>query len=148
MNSDKTELIVNTLEKNSLKAIKAGGVNHKVILNLFKDVCKQIEVNEFLASEIKNDTGSEKALLAISVLTSILTKYKNKSQKDLSEKELKVIDFFLSEEGELMLMATTSIIVKTFNHIKKSYQESDTNHDGLITGGECKSFCKKLWCGR
>ena len=74
MDSAKTELVVKVLEKNSFKAIKAGGVNHKTILNLFKDICKQLEVNQTLAQEIKNDTGSDKALLAISALVSVLSK--------------------------------------------------------------------------
>ena len=146
MDYAKSQLVVKVLEENSFKAIKAGGVNHKNILNLFKDICKQLEVNQILAQEIKNDTGSNKALLAISVLVSLLNKYKEHFQAELTDKEIKVIDFFLSEEGELVLMGSTSIIVKTFNHVKNSYQEADVNHDGLVTGNECKTFCRKLWC--
>lgn len=146
MDSVKTKLVVKVLEQNSFKAIKAGGVNHKTILNLFKDICKQLEVNQILAQEINKDTGSDKALLAISSLVSLLSSYKEHFQNQLSDKEIKVIDFFMSDEGELVLMASTSIIVKTFNHLKDSYQQADANHDGLVTGSECKSFCRKLWC--
>ena len=146
MDYAKTQLVVKVLEENSFKAIKAGGVNHKNILNLFKDICKQLEVNQILTQEIKNDTGSNKALLAITVLVSLLNKYKEIFQAELTNKELKVIDFFISDEGELVLMASTSIIVKTFNHVKNSYQEADVNRDGLVTGNECKTFCQKLWC--
>ena len=145
MDSVKTKLVVKVLEQNSFKAIKAGGVNHKTILNLFKDICKQLELNQILAQEIKKDTGSDKALLAISALVSLLSSYKEHFQDQLSDKEIKVIDFFMSDEGELVLMASTSIIVKTFNHLKDSYQEADANHDGLVTGGECKRFCRQLW---
>ena len=148
MDSVKTSLVVQVLEKNSFKAIKAGGVNHKTILNLFKDICKQLEVNQILAQEIKKDTGSEKALLAISALVSLLSKYKEYFQDQLTDKEIKVIDFFMSDDGELVLMASTSIIVKTFNHLKNSYQVADANQDGLVTGSECKSFCRKFWCCR
>ena len=146
MDYAKTKLVIRVLEENSFKAIKAGGVNHKNILNLFKDICKQLEVNQILAQEIKNDTGSNKALLAITVLVSLLNKYKEHFQAELTNKELKVIDFFISDEGELVLMASTSIIVKTFTHVKNSYQEADVNHDGLVTGNECKNFCQRLWC--
>jgi transcriptional regulator of heat shock response len=148
MDYAKTKLVIRVLEENSFKAIKAGGVNHKNILNLFKDICKQLEVNQILAQEIKNDTGSNKALLAITVLVSLLNKYKEDFQAELTNKELKVIDFFISDEGELVLMASTSIIVKTFNHLKSSYQEADVNQDGLVTGNECKTFCQRLWCWR
>lgn len=144
MDSAKTKLVVKVLEQNSFKIIKAGGLNHKTILNLFKDICKQLEVNQILAQEIKKDTGSDKALLAITVLVSILSSYREQCQDQLNEKELKVIDFFMSDDGELVLMASTSIIVKTFNHLKNTYQEADANHDGLVTGSECKSFWRKL----
>lgn len=147
MDSPKTVLVAKVLEKSAFRALKAGGVNHQNILNLFKDMCTQLEVNQILSKEIKQDTGSDKALLAISALISLLGKYKEEFQSQLSEKELKVIDFFLSEEGELVLMATTSIIVKTFKHIQNSYQHADVNGDGLVTGNECKSFCRRLWCG-
>ena len=47
--------------------------------------------------------------------------------------------FFLSDNGELILMATTSIIVKTFDHIKKAYNDADMNNDGCLCGKkECK----------
>ena len=148
MESAKTKLVVKVLESNSFKTIKAGGVNHKTVLNLFKDICKQLEVNQLLAQEIKKDTGTDKALLAISALVTLLSKYKEHFHDQLTDKEVKVIDFFMSDEGELVLMASTSIIVKTFNHLKNSYQEADANQDGLVTGSECKSFCRKFWCCR
>ena len=91
MDSVKTKLVVKVLEQNSFKAIKAGGVNHKTILNLFKDICKQLELNQILAQEIKKDTGSDKALLAISALVSLLSSYKEHFQDQLSDKEIKLL---------------------------------------------------------
>ena len=66
---------------------------------------------------------------------------------DLSDKEIKIIDFFLSEEGIMILTASTTLIVKTFKHISESYKQADLNQDGFVFGkAECSTFFKRLFC--
>lgn len=128
-------------------SLKKEGINHKNILLIFLNICKELNVNEQIKSEISNYTGNTKATVAIQTIQYGLTKYLDLNYDIINSEEKNVIEFFLSDNGELILMAATSIIVKTFDHIKKTYDDADTNNDGYICGKkECRKFWRKLFC--
>lgn len=135
------------LENTIVSGFKEDGINHKNVLMIFSNICKELDVNNTIKKEIVNDTGNNKAIIAIQVIQYALTKYLDLNYDKINDQEKYVIDFFLSDNGELILMATTSIIVKTFDHIKKAYNYADMNNDGCLCGKkECKTFWRKLFC--
>ncbi len=146
-NSQKTNQVLNLIGDTIFDSLKTGGINHQNILNVFSKICKELEFNKNIKNQILSDTGGEKAILAIKIIHLTLQKYSNNFSNTIDEKEKQILDFFLSSEGELILLATTSIIVKTFNHIYESYQYADVDDDGCICGAiECKRFWKRLFC--
>ncbi len=146
-NNQKNQKVIQLLEESVLNILKNGGINHSNILNVFSTICKKLEFDSVIKKEIINDTGSEKALMAIKIIKYCLQKYLQVYSDKISDKEKKVINFFLSEEGELILMATTSIIVKAFNHVSEAYDYADLNDDGCVCGQvECSRFWKKIFC--
>lgn len=145
--AEKTNKILSLIGNTIINSLKTGGINHQNILNVFSKVCKELEFNKKIKNEIISDTGSEKPLIAIKIINYSLKKYLDDFPDKISEKEKQIIEFFLSYEGELILMATTSLIVKAFNHVQESYEYGDINNDGCIFGkNECKRFWKKLFC--
>jgi len=135
------------LDNTIIYSLKEEGINHKNILLIFSNVCKELNVNEKIKSEIANYTGNNKAIVAIQTIQYALTKYLDLNCDIINFEEKNVIEFFLSDNGELVLMAATSIIVKTFDHIVKTYNDADTNNDGYLCGKkECRKFWRKLFC--
>lgn len=146
-NTNKFDNMIKVLEGPVLDILKNGGINHSNIMNVFSIICNKLEFNSIIKKEIINDSGSEKALYAIKIFQFCLQKYLKLFSNNITEKEKKIIDFFLTEEGELILMATTSIIVKTFKYVSDAYDYADLNDDGLVCGKvECSRFWKKIFC--
>lgn len=146
-NNIKSDQIFLLLEETLLTILKTGGINHRNIIDVFGKICKELEFNKKIKKEIISDTGSEKAILAIQIIRTTLNKYIERHGEKLDANEKKIIDFFLSEEGELILMAATSLIVKTFKYVSEAYEYADINNDGCVCGKvECCRFWKKIFC--
>lgn len=143
---DKADNILSSHGEIFLNILLNGGINHTNILNIFSQICQELEFNKKIKQQLTLEIGSEKALIAIEIIKKMLIRLKE-IKTDLSEKEIKIIDFFLSEEGVMILTASTTLIVKTFKHISKSYKDADLNGDGVVFGkAECSSFFKRLFC--
>ena len=120
-------------------------VNNVSAQDIYKSQKDIINLPDGLSTIV--DNKSNKAIIAIQVIQYALTKYLDLNYNKINDQEKYVIDFFLSDNGELILMATTSIIVKTFDHIKKAYNDADMNNEGCLCGKkECKTFWRKLFC--
>lgn len=142
----KADTILTFYEEIFLNLLLNGGVSHTNILNIFSQICQELEFNKKIKQELTLEIGSEKALIAIDIIKKMLIKLKE-VKPDLSDKEIKIIDFFLSEEGMMILTASTTLIVKTFKHISESYKQADLNQDGFVFGkAECSTFFKRLFC--
>ena len=138
--------ILSFYEGGFLNQLINGGVNHTNILNIFSQICHELEFNKQVRKELSLTIGSEKALVAIEITKKMLIKLKE-VKTDLNDKEIAVIDFFISEEGIMILMASTTLIVKTFKHISESYKQADLDGDGLVYGKkECTTFLKRMFC--
>tara|TARA_B100001057_G_C22655905_1_gene873964 strand:- start:500 stop:991 length:492 start_codon:yes stop_codon:yes gene_type:complete len=142
----KADIILSSNEDIFINLLFNGGVNHTNILNIFSQICQELEFNKKIKQQLTLEIGSEKALIAIEMIKKILTKLKE-VKPILSDNELKIIDFFLSEEGIMILTASTTLIVKTFKHISESYKQADLNKNGIVFGkAECSTFFKRLFC--
>ena len=63
------------LENTIVSGFKEDGINHKNVLLIFSNICKELDVNNTIKKEIVNDTGNNKAIIAIQVIQYALTKY-------------------------------------------------------------------------
>jgi len=99
-------------------------------MDLFSDVCNTIQ-QEFQGKLL----GNEKADMATNILSGVAGLVKDKNSNLLSGKQRETLDMFSSNQGKVLLKASTGIIKQLINFV-------DINGDGQISAAECKaSFC-------
>lgn len=125
------------------RSLAAGGVSFGSVLGVFRVVCRELEFNKAVQDACAS--GDEKALVAVDVLQRLLRAFRE--HRPLDAGEARVVDFFLSEEGTSVLVATTALVARTWRHVAHAYADADENNDGCVCGvRECRRFWARLFC--
>ena len=142
--SDTTKVVA-TVKDSVNGFIKHKGLTTDTVMESLKNICETLDVNDKLNDIVKNKTGNDKAVLAVDALVELLLEYK--TNNELSEKDVEVIEFFCSSLGRATLMSGVSLLVYTFPHVQRSWKSADLDNSGCVYGKkECNVFFKSLCC--
>ena len=128
---------------NDIKKLNKDSFDFEIWANLSSKIMSIIKKTFYKYQDIKEWDSKKRLELSIIVIYEIIFNhyYILYSNKDLTEKDNKVLYYVFSEEGRLALKCVCNATVVLFNEI-------DENNDGEITISEIKTCCctPSKWC--